>query len=117
MNQPPRSLSLLSAVSGSGLLPRSATAHPRMQAQATSRPRRFSPQDGRALEILGHAIDYLADEYTLDCRSRIDAAFGKPAQVEAIEMLMARSREIYFCGEPAPTLAERLRNWLGFARA
>jgi hypothetical protein len=117
MNQPPRSLSLLSVLSGAGILPQCATVPPRMRFKSTSRPRRFSPQEGRALELLGHAIEYLADEYALDCRSPIDSAFGKPPQVEAIEMLMARSREIYFCGEPAPTLTDRLRCWLGFARA
>ena len=36
----------------------------------TSRPRRLSPDTGRAIEMLGHAIEYLADEFALDCMDR-----------------------------------------------
>jgi hypothetical protein len=79
------------------------------------RPRRFSFQEGRALEILGHAIEYLADEYALACRSPSGPC--KAPEVEAIELLMAHSREIYFNTKPAPTLLESLRSWLGLAPA
>jgi len=116
MNQSRQTPSLVST-SGLSIVPIAPFAPPRLVSQATLRPRRFSPQDGRALELLGHAIEYLADEYALECRSRNCDLSGKPPEVQAIEMLMARSREIYFNGEPAPTLADRLRGWLGFARA
>ena len=79
--------------------------------------RKISYQEGHALEILGHAIEYLADEYALECRSRDTVNHAKSGPVQAIELLMARSREIYLAGELVPTLAERLRLLLGFARA
>jgi hypothetical protein len=82
-----------------------------------SQRRKISYQEGHALEILGHAIEYLADEYALECRSRNAVNHAKTGPVQAIELLMARSREIYLAGEPVPTFAERVRLWLGFARA
>jgi hypothetical protein len=82
-----------------------------------NRPRKLSYQAGRALEILGHAIDYLGDEYALECRSRENPNHGKAGPVLAIEVLKARSREIYLEGDLIPSLAERFRFWLGFARA
>ena len=69
------------------------------------------------MEMLGHAIEYLADEYALECRSWDHAERSPAGPVQAIELLMARNREIYFAAAPVPTLAERLRLWLGFARA
>jgi hypothetical protein len=115
MNQPTLPISSLQPASDLKLVHRSTFASQRGIPREAIRPRRFSPQDGRALEILGHAIEYLADEYALECRS--PSGFGKPPQVEAIEILMTRSRDIFFSGKPSPTLAEQLRVWLGWARA
>jgi len=69
------------------------------------RRRRISPEAGRALEILGHAIDYLSDEYV---RAGGPLA-ARNAQVEAVQMLMAINRQIYFACPEAPTLAQRCR--------
>jgi hypothetical protein len=95
-------------------------------AASVSRPRRMSPEAGRGLEILGHAIEYLGDEFALDCMSgeawieaglgsgigsRLDA--GVHPRLAAIELLKERNREIYFSCPEVPTLAERLRSWLG----
>ncbi len=83
-----------------------------------ARRRRISPEAGRAIEILGHAIEYLADEHALACveeRQRIGT--GKHPQVAAIELLMARNREVYFSCPEVPTLSERLRAWLHVQRA
>lgn len=73
------------------------------------RRRRISPEAGHALEILGHAIEYLADEYTYD-RRRLKA---NDPQVEAMQLLMACNRAIYFACPVVPTLEDRLR---AFAR-
>ena len=82
------------------------------------RPRRITPEAGRAIEMLGHAIEYLADEFALECRSREDQmAADKHPRIMAIELMMARSREIYFSCPTAPTLVERLRSLLHLQRA
>jgi len=70
-----------------------------------NRRRRIDPLSGRALEILGHAIEYLADEYAF---SGGTLSADHPA-VEAMQILMARNREIYFSCPVVPTLAERWR--------
>lgn len=67
------------------------------------RRRRISPQAGRALEILGHAIEYLSDEYV---HAGGSLAAHDP-QLEAVQMLMAANRQIYFACPEVPTLAER----------
>ncbi len=112
MNQPP--LSIFSPATGLTLVPGPTRARTRAFFPSPSRLRRFSFQEGRALELLGHAIEYLADEYTLACRS--PSGPGKAPEVEAIELLMRQSREIYFNAQPSPTLLESLRSWFGLAR-
>lgn len=60
--------------------------------------RRPTPQQGRALEILGHAIEYLIDS---EIRFS-DAVPSKPVG-DATRILMARSREVYAeCAEIVP---------------
>jgi len=82
------------------------------------RPRRITPEAGRAIEMLGHAIEYLADEFALECRSREESvAVGKHPRITAIELLMTRNREIYFSCPTVPTLGERLRSLLHLQRA
>lgn len=70
--------------------------------------RRITPQAGHALEILGHAIDYLADEYVHEGGS---FSAGDP-QVEAIQILMSLNRQVYFACPEVPTLGQRIRAWL-----
>jgi hypothetical protein len=74
------------------------------------RCRRIDPRSGRALEILGHAIEYLTDEYVHEGGSLC----AHNSQVEAVQLLMAVNRAIYFACPEVPTLGERLRRWLGF---
>lgn len=69
------------------------------------RSRRISYEAGRALEILGHAIEYLSDEFAYAGGS-ISAHDG---QVEAVQLLMGINRQIYFDCPEVPTLAERCR--------
>lgn len=80
-------------------LPRLCPAAP--VASASPRPRRVDPASGRALELLGHAIEYLTDEFAL--------AGDDDGRLEAIQLLMALNREIYFSCPLAPTLGERVR--------
>jgi hypothetical protein len=77
------------------------------------RKRKITPEAGRAIEMLGHAIEYLADELALECRNQEDrATVGKHPQVVVIELLMARNREIYLSCPIVPTLVERLRAYM-----
>jgi len=71
--------------------------------------RRIDPRPGRALEIFGHAIEYLTDEYV----HRGGQLSAHSADVEAIQVLMSINREIYLACPAVPTFRERLRRWLG----
>ncbi len=70
--------------------------------------RHISPQAGHALEILGHAIDYLTDEYVY-----AGGAFSvRDSQLQAIHLLMALNRQIYFECPEVPSLTDRCRSLL-----
>jgi hypothetical protein len=71
---------------------------------AIPRRRRIDRQAGRALEILGHAIEYLTDEFV-----HAGGSFcANNAQLEAVQMLMALNRQIYFDCPEVPTCSERI---------
>jgi hypothetical protein len=70
--------------------------------------RRISPQAGKALEKLGHAIEYLADEVVLEGGQ----LSGADPRNQAIQMLMALNRQIYFECPRVPTLRERVKAFL-----
>ncbi|MGP8253770.1 MAG: hypothetical protein ACLQHF_17210 [Terracidiphilus sp.] len=75
----------------------------------TNRRRRIGTGAGHALEKLGHAIDYLTDEYIHE-----GGTFNRnDAKLQAVEMLMAINREIYFACPEVPTVGDRWRAWLG----
>ncbi len=74
--------------------------------------RRLDPQSGRALEILGHAIDYLTDEYILH-GGQFRA--GDPA-LEAVHVLMAANRAIYLACPVVPSLGQRFLRLFGIGR-
>ena len=75
------------------------------------RRRQITPDAGRALEKLGHAIEYLADELVHNDR-QVDA---HNPQVEAVQMLMALNRQVYYDCPFAPTFLERLRAFFHLA--
>lgn len=81
-------------------------AHAAEESAACSRRhRRISPKAGRALEILGHAIEYLTDEYVHE-----GASFSaNDAHLKAVQILMAMNRQIYFACPQVPTFRERWR--------
>lgn len=73
--------------------------------RAVMRRRKISPEAGHALEILGHAVDYLTDEF-VRAGGSVSAYDG---QVEAVQLLMSLNREIYFGCPEVPTFVDRLR--------
>jgi hypothetical protein len=84
-------------------IPASASTLP--SARIHSARRRITPQAGHALEILAHAIEYLADE-SIHERS---CASDREGQLEAVQMLMAVNRQIYSECPEVPTFGERCR--------
>ena len=69
--------------------------------------RRTTPEAGFALEVLGHAIEYLADEYVHEggILSPIDSP---DPRVEALRLLMAANREVYYACPVMPSLYQRV---------
>jgi len=74
-----------------------------------NRRRRISPQAGRALEILGHAIEYLTDEFV----HRGGSFSVHNDDLAAVQLLMSLNRQIYYECPELPTFAERWRSLLG----
>ena len=74
--------------------------------------RRIDPQAGRALEILGHAIDYLTDEYIFH-GGQFRA--GDP-ELDALHVLMAANRTIYYECPVIPSLSQRFLRLFGIGR-
>src|SRR3954463_2316421 len=72
------------------------------------RRRRITPEAGHALQYLGHAIEYLADEYVHE--GGLFSAHDP--RLEAIQLLMACNRQIYFACPEVPTLGQRVRDWM-----
>jgi hypothetical protein len=72
--------------------------------------RRHSPAAGRALEILGHAIEYLADEYAADLNNKGRLGSADP-RVEAIQVLKALNRAVYYSGAEVVPVSRRVRRW------
>jgi hypothetical protein len=70
--------------------------------------RSIDPRTGRALVILGHAIEYLADEFIHEGGSFT----ANRGQVDAIQILMALNREIYLACPEAPTLGQWFKSGL-----
>ena len=71
----------------------------------TSVRRRIPPDAGRGLEKLGHALEYLTDEFVRDgCRFADD--YGR---VQAIQLLASLNRQIYFACAVEPTLSVRVQ--------
>jgi hypothetical protein len=74
--------------------------------------RRLSPEGGRALEILGHAIEYLADEYANDLSDKGPLGNADP-RVAAIQILKGLNRAIYYSGTQVEPAFGRMKRWLG----
>lgn len=74
----------------------------------SNRLRRITPQAGHALEILGHAIEYLADEL-VHCGGEVSPMNG---DLQAVQLLMAVNRQVYYECPEVVTISERLRSML-----
>lgn len=92
-------------------IPASAPVVPAVRVH--SNRRRITPQAGRALEILGHAIEYLTDEFV---HQGLEPSAGD-AQLKAVQMLMALNRQIYFECPEVPTWGDRCRKLLHLSQA
>ncbi|MDR3751426.1 MAG: hypothetical protein P4K94_08060 [Terracidiphilus sp.] len=102
------------AASTTSCFPVSATARAVSPASdPRKRRRRITPQAGRALEILGHSIEYLTDEFVY----RGGSFSASNSQLEAVQLLMALNRQIYFECPEVPTFAERCQALLGLHTA
>jgi hypothetical protein len=91
------------ATTTSSFLSRAAAPVAPVHRLPSIRRRRIDRESGRALEILGHAIEYLADEY-LQHGGRLA---GSDGEVQAMQLLMTLNREIYAACPEIPTFAER----------
>ncbi|MGD0733688.1 MAG: hypothetical protein ABR976_01025 [Terracidiphilus sp.] len=80
------------------------------QRTSATRRRRITPRAGHALEILGHAIEYLADEIAHEGLS-LPAGNGR---LTAVHLLMTLNRQVYFECPEEPTFRERCRSFLRF---
>ena len=68
--------------------------------------RRITPEAGRGLEKLGHALEYLTDEFVRDGCAVVED-YGR---LQAIQLLAALNRQIYFACGIEPTLRERIQS-------
>ena len=75
--------------------------------------RRITEETGRALQILGHAIEYLTDEYVHETAN----LSASDPQIQAICLLMNLNREVYYECPVIPTFGERLASFLRGNRA
>lgn len=87
----------------------SASAVPRVRAHR----RRITQQAGRALDLLAHAIEYLTDEFVQEGLT----FSARNEQLEAVQMLMALNRQVYFECPEVPSFSERCRTLLHFHSA
>ena len=97
-----------STASGFSLHARSSATAVQPRVLEQKRPRRISPEAGHALEILGHAIEYLSDELAHNGGEMT----GHNPQVQAVQLLMALNRDVYFSCPEAPGLGDRFRKFL-----
>ena len=72
----------------------------------TRRRRHITPDAGHALEILGHAIEYLTDEYL----NQGGSFSASDPRLQAVQLLMARNRAIYFACPEVAGFGERIRS-------
>jgi hypothetical protein len=98
----------MAASTTSGFLVPITAAPAQVLTAPVNRRRRISPQAGHALEILGHAIEYLTDEFVHE-----GGTFSpNNAQLQAVQLLMAVNRQVYFECPEVPPLSKRILSML-----
>jgi hypothetical protein len=93
------------AASTTTVFPVPASAPAAAAVRLRTKRRRITPQAGHALEILGHAIEYLTDEFV----HRGESFCARDEQLEAVQLLMALNRQVYFECPEVPSFGERCR--------
>ncbi len=94
----------MAASTTSGFQVHAASASAGVLYPYVNRRRRITPQAGHALEILGHAIEYLADEFLHE-----GGTFSADnAQLQAVQLLMAVNRQVYFECPELPPFGKRI---------
>ncbi len=84
----------------------SLTATPQLPPlQPRQARRRTTPKQGRALELLGHAVEYLVD-------SRLLEGGPTPADNGALRILMACSREVFEDSVAVVPMHQRVQDWV-----
>jgi hypothetical protein len=78
-------------------------------AARANRGRSIDRKSGHALEILGHAIEHLTDEFVAEATQ----VSPSDPRLEAIQLLMALNRQIYFECPIRPTLGDVARSFFG----
>jgi hypothetical protein len=73
--------------------------------------RHLTRENARGLEMLGRAIEYLADEYAVDRASKGPLGNADP-RVEAIQILKGLNRAVYFSAAEVQPPLLRVRRWL-----
>jgi hypothetical protein len=72
--------------------------------------RALSRESAQGVEILGHAIEYLADEYAVDLADKGPLGNADP-RIAAIQILKSLNRVIYFSGAEVQPAWQRVRQW------
>jgi hypothetical protein len=94
----------MAASTTSGFHVPATTASAGVLSANVNRRRRITPQAGHALEILGHAIEYLADEFMHE-----GGTFSADnAQLQAVQILMGVNRQVYFECPELPPFGKRI---------
>jgi len=75
--------------------------------------RRLSEKAKDALVMLGHASEYLIDDYIYE-GGQFNIA---EPRLQAGLLMISKSREIYFSCPEIPTHGERIRKWFGISQA
>jgi hypothetical protein len=70
--------------------------------------RRASPVQGRALETLGHAVEYLVDSRMF----QVEETNARDEQ-EAVQILMRLSRSVFAECPEVVSMRQRLQRWVG----
>lgn len=83
----------------------SITATPQLPSLQPPARRRTTPVQGRALEILGHAIEYVVD-------SRLPEGGPSAAENQAIRVLMACSRAVFEDAAAVVPVHQRVGSWI-----
>jgi hypothetical protein len=97
-------IEIMATLTTNGLASMNATQGTPLVAKRHVR-RRITPQAGHAIETLGHAIEYLTDEYVHNG----GGLSTEDGRLDAIQLLMALNRQVYYECPERPTLGARCR--------